>query len=212
MQGRFITFEGGEGAGKSTQIKALEAFLQANGITTLCTREPGGTPMAEALRDLVVTGSTDRWSPLEEMLIMYTARSELVRTLIRPALEKGIWVLADRFADSTTVYQGYAGGVALSRIEQLHQIVLGAFVPDLTLILDISAKSGLHRVKSRAEIVSRFEQRNADYYDKIRKGYLQIAKDQPNRCVVVDGAKPIEELSDAIAKIVQDRFRHELAQ
>ncbi|MBN4047777.1 dTMP kinase [Oceanicaulis sp. AH-315-P02] len=206
MSGRFITFEGGEGVGKSTQIKAVEKFLNSRGIATLLTREPGGTPMAEALRELVVSGDTDRWSPLEEMLIMYTARSELVRTVIKPALEKGVWVLADRFADSTTVYQGYAGGVPLKRIKLLHEIVLGSFTPNLTFIIDLCAKNGLKRVRSRAEIISRFEKHSPEFYDKVRQGYLEIAKKEPDRCHVIDGSGSISEISSYICKVMASKF------
>jgi len=144
MTGRFITFEGGEGAGKSTQIAKLQALLTAKGLRSQITREPGGTPNAEALRDLVVNGEAGRWSALEEMLIMYTARSELVRTVIKPALAAGVWVLSDRFADSTTVYQGYAGGVALEKIEKLHQIVLRFYTyPPFRQSFTTNARTGI---------------------------------------------------------------------
>jgi len=206
MTGRFITFEGGEGAGKSTQIAKLQALLTAKGLRSQITREPGGTPNAEALRDLVVNGEAGRWSALEEMLIMYTARSELVRTVIKPALAAGVWVLSDRFADSTTVYQGYAGGVALEKIEKLHQIVLGSFRPDLTLILDVPIDAGLARVKTRAEIISRFEKQQQEYYDRVRSGYLTIAKNEPERCVVIDAQGTQDKVANCIASVVTTRF------
>ncbi|MBL4596040.1 MAG: dTMP kinase [Robiginitomaculum sp.] len=206
MTGRFITFEGGEGAGKSTQIAKLQALLTAKGLRSQITREPGGTPNAEALRDLVVNGEAGRWSALEEMLIMYTARSELVRTVIKPALAAGVWVLSDRFADSTTVYQGYAGGVALEKIEKLHQIVLGSFRPDLTLILDVPIDAGLARVKTRAEIISRFEKQQQEYYDRVRSGYLTIAKNEPERCVVIDAQGTQDKVAHCIASVVTTRF------
>ncbi len=210
MSGRFITFEGGEGAGKTTQIKALTHFLSKMAKETLCTREPGGTPMAEALRDLVTLGPTGRWSALEEMLIMYTARSELVRTIIKPKLEEGVWVLSDRFADSTTVYQGFAGGVPLDRIRQLHSIVLGEFAPDLTIILDLPPDEGLRRVNSRAQTISRFEKHPAEFYQKVRNGYLQIANENPDRCAVVDAGLPIGQISEQICQLVADKFNNEL--
>jgi dTMP kinase len=206
MPGRFITFEGSEGAGKSTQIKAVEKFLNLQGIPTLLTREPGGTPMAEALRELVVCGETDRWSALEEMLIMYTARSELVRTVIKPALEKDVWVLADRFADSTTVYQGYAGGVPLERIKLLHDIVLGSFAPELTFIIDLAVEDGLRRVHSRAQTISRFEKHSQVFYDKVRQGYLEIAENEPDRCCVIDGSAAINDISSYICSVLAKKF------
>ncbi|MBL4616460.1 MAG: dTMP kinase [Robiginitomaculum sp.] len=212
MSGRFITFEGSEGAGKSTQIKVVESFLNSHGITTLLTREPGGTPMAEALRELVVSGNTDRWSPLEEMLIMYTARSELVRTVIKPALEKGVWVLADRFADSTTAYQGYAGGVPLKRIKLLHEIVLGSFAPNLTFIIDLPVEDGLLRVHSRAQTISRFEKHSQVFYNKVRQGYLEIAEDEPDRCHVIDGSEDIENISSSICNVLAKKFAFDLSQ
>ncbi|PHR60265.1 MAG: dTMP kinase [Robiginitomaculum sp.] len=211
MSGHFITFEGGEGAGKSTQIAALHDFLTSRGISVVCTREPGGTPNAELLRDLVVLGETGRWSALEEMLIMYTARSELVRTLIKPALKEGRWVLSDRFFDSTTVYQGYAGGVPLSRIRKLNEIVLGNFGPDLTLILDVPTNTGLHRVASRAETISRFEKQKVTFYEQVRDGYLQIAKENPKRCQVIDGTQSQMDVSQQIEQIVVKHFDAELA-
>ncbi|VAV88474.1 Thymidylate kinase [hydrothermal vent metagenome] len=203
MTGRFITFEGGEGAGKSTQIALLDEYLRQQGISTVLAREPGGTPNAEALRELVVSGEPGRWSALEEMLIMYAARSELVRTVIKPALKAGTWVLSDRFADSTTVYQGYAGGVSLARIAELHQIVLGSFQPDLTLLLDIPANAGLSRVQSRAQTISRFEKHQDSYYQQVRDGYLAIAKNEPERFKVIDATGTPEQVFAKITQFVE---------
>jgi len=211
MSGHFITFEGGEGAGKSTQIRELEGFLNSRNKATYCTREPGGTPMAEALRELVTSGPTGRWSALEEMLIMYTARSELVRTRIKPKLAEGTWVLSDRFADSTTVYQGFAGGVSLDRIRQLHDIVLGSFAPDLTIILDVPYQNGLRRVTKRGQTISRFEKHPEEFYKKVQSGFLQIADADPDRCVVIDGTLPIEQISKQITQLVADKFASEFS-
>jgi len=206
MRGRFITFEGGEGAGKSTQIAALEGFLLERGVEVVCTREPGGTPNAEQLRDLVVSGEPGRWSALEEMLIMYTARSELVRTRIKPALSQGKWVLSDRFADSTLAYQGYAGGVDIAMIQQLHHIVLGDFKPDLTLILDVQADAGMNRVQTRADEISRFEKHQAIFYKKVRNGYISIAKAEPDRCKVLDGNAAIAKVQRDVTAVVMAQF------
>jgi dTMP kinase len=211
MRGKFISFEGGEGAGKSTQIKALQDYIEKKGKSVVLTREPGGTPNAEQLRDLVVSGEPGRWSPLEEMLIMYTARSELVRTLIRPCLKQGKWVVTDRFADSTMVYQGYAGGVPKTRIRKLHKLILGSFQPDLTLILDVPAQSGMARVSARADEISRFEKHPPNYYEKIRKGYLKIARKNPKRCVVIDGTQSIAKVSQDIQSAVEAHFGTELS-
>jgi len=186
---KFISFEGGEGAGKTTQIKLLGDYLQAQGHEVVITREPGGTPDAEIVRDIVLNGEPGRWSATEEMLLMYTARSQLVRTIIRPALDRGAWVLSDRFADSTTVYQGYAGGVPLGKIHALHQLVLGDFNPDITFIMDIEPANGMQRVHSRAEVLNQFEKREAQFYERTREAYLAIAKAEPERCVVIKAAE-----------------------
>ncbi len=204
-KGQFISFEGGEGAGKTTQIKRLAQALKTRGLEVVTTREPGGTPNAEAVRDLVMNGDVARWSATEEMLLMYTARSELVRTVIKPALRRGAWVLSDRFADSTTVYQGYAGGVPVASVLALHKLVLGDFQPDLTLIFDIDPKLGLSRVARRAEVSNRFEEQDLAYYDKLRRGYLEIARQHPKRCAVLDAAQSADDLFQHIVKTINAR-------
>ena len=203
---KFISFEGGEGAGKTTQIKLLGAALQAAGHEVVITREPGGTDDAEAVRDLVLGGEPGRWSAKEEMLLMYTARSQLVRTIIRPALERGAWVLSDRFADSTLVYQGYAGGVDPDEVRKLHHLVLGRFNPDITFIMDIDPDSGMQRVHARAEALNQFEKRKSDFYEMTRNAYLDIAKAEPNRCAVIDAAQDATKVSGDIVLVIQDRL------
>ena len=149
-RGRFITFEGGEGAGKSTQVQRLAARLKAGGGEVVTTREPGGSPGAESIRDLVLKGSADRWSPVTETLLMYAARRDHVERVIRPALERGAWVICDRFADSTRAYQGAAGGVDAKFISALETYVLETTRPDLTLVFDLPAEVGLQRAHARA--------------------------------------------------------------
>ncbi|WP_417476122.1 dTMP kinase [Maricaulis sp.] len=187
MRGRFITLEGGEGAGKTTLIQALAEKLRGRGLDVVVTREPGGTPGAEALREILLTGATDRWSPMTEALLMYAARVDHVERLIAPALQRGAWVLSDRFADSTTAYQGAAGGVPIERIKALHQAALGNFKPDLTLILDVNPTTGIERTIARGEDATRFERFDPGFHGRLRRAFLDIADDEPDRCIVVDG-------------------------
>ena len=189
MRGRFITLEGGEGAGKTTLIQALAEKLRGRGLDVVVTREPGGTPGAEALREILLTGATDRWSPMTEALLMYAARVDHVERLIAPALQRGAWVLSDRFADSTTAYQGAAGGVPIERIKALHLAALGNFKPDLTLILDVNPTVGIERTIARGEDATRFERFDPGFHGRLRQAFLDIADDEPDRCVVIDGGE-----------------------
>ncbi len=202
---QFISFEGGEGAGKSTQIKRLGARLRTLGHEVVMAREPGGTPDAEALRALVLGGAPGRWSPREEMLLMYAARSQLVRTVIKPALARGAWVLCDRFADSTLVYQGVAGGVPVSDVRALHRLVLGDFNPGMTFILDVEPGQGMQRVHSRAERLNQFEQREAQFYQDAREAYLRLAQEEPERCVVINADKAPDAVEAQILKAIKAR-------
>ena len=170
----------------------------------LTVREPGGTAEAEALRELVLGGEPGRWSAREEMLLMYAARAHLVRTLIAPALARGTWVLSDRFADSTLVYQGLAGGVPEQDIRQLHHLVLGDFNPDLTLILDIEPASGMTRVRSRAEALNQFERRQQAFYDDARAAYLHLASEEPQRCKVINAGQKPDEVFAQILNVVHE--------
>lgn len=187
--GRFLSFEGGEGAGKSTQAQILAGRLRALGATVVVTREPGGVPQGEALRELLLSGERDRWSPMSEALMMYAARVEHWRLLIEPALRRGEWVITDRFADSSMAYQGYAGALGPQTIAQLHRLTLGDVQPDLTIVLDMAADAGLARAAGRVaaagETATRFEKKDASYHDKIAAAFREIAEANPGRCVVV---------------------------
>ena len=187
-RGRLITVEGGEGAGKSTQVDLLLAALGQAGIAATRTREPGGSEGAEAIRRLLLDGATERWDAVGEALLLYAARRDHVVRLIRPALERGVWVVCDRFADSTLAYQGYGRGLPLADLLALHNFALGDFAPDLTLILDLPVAEGLARAGRRSGNADRFERLDAAFHERLRQGFLQIAADNPERCVVIDAA------------------------
>ncbi len=203
--GRLITFEGGEGAGKTTQIERLAADLRRAGIDVVTTREPGGTPGAEAIRQLLVTGATERWSPLTETLLHLAARHDHVTRRIAPALAAGRWVVCDRFADSTRVYQGLAGAVGLDVVDRLHQIVLGDLEPDLTVILDLPADQGLARRQASAG-EDRYERMGSQFHEHVRQGFLEIAQRASGRCVVIDAQAGIDEVALAVRGAVAARL------
>jgi dTMP kinase len=206
-RGRFITFEGGEGGGKSTQVRRLAEHLTAQGRTVVVTREPGGSPGAEAIRELLVTGDPERWSPLTETLLMYAARRDHIERVIEPALARGDWVVCDRFADSTRAYQGAGGGAPAALIAALEVQVLGATRPDLTLILDLPVEAGLARAAGRGESAeTRFEAKGAAFHQRLRDGFLAIAKAEPDRCVVIDAAQPLDAVTQALTAAVDARL------
>lgn len=204
-QGFFISFEGGEGAGKSTQIRRLAERLRAAGHDVVVTREPGGSPGAEAIRDLLVNGAADRWSPVTETLLMYAARRDHVERVIRPALSRGAIVLCDRFADSTRAYQGAGGDAPASLIASLEDHVLGGTVPDLTLILDLPPDIGLQRAEVRGG-AARFESKGLSFHERLRAGYLEIARREPERCVVIEANAEIDAVTAAISDAVDQRL------
>jgi len=207
-QGKFITLEGGEGAGKSTQITRLAERLIACGIDVVTTREPGGSPGAEKIRKLLVTGEPGRWSPLTEALLNYAARNDHLNKRIRPALDEGAWVISDRFADSTRAYQGSAESIPADAIEALDAMVVGSTQPDLTLILDLPVEVGLSRATHGADgDENRFERKGKAFHEHLRKAYLEIAKAHPKRCVVIDAAGTPEDVAEAIWGAVLKRFR-----
>jgi dTMP kinase len=204
--GRFITLEGGEGAGKSTQARRLGGRLAARGRKAVVTREPGGSPGAEAIRALLVTGEADRWSPLTETLLAYAARRDHIERTIAPALAAGDWVVSDRFADSTRAYQGAGGGASSSLIQALERYVLGETRPDLTLILDLPVETGLARVASREHAETRFEAKGEAFHQRLRDCFLAIARVERDRCVVIDAAQSVEDVEAAIWAAVESRL------
>ncbi len=205
-RGFFITFEGGEGAGKSTQVRRLAERLTAAGREVATTREPGGSGGAEAIRALLVEGAADRWSPLSETLLLYAARADHLKRLIRPALARGAVVICDRFADSTRAYQGAGGGVAADFIGALEAEVLGETRPDLTLILDLPAERGLARAAGRGGAEARFESKGLAFHQRLRDGFLLLARAEPERCVVIDADGPMDAVAAAIAAVVSLRL------
>ncbi|HEY5071875.1 MAG TPA: dTMP kinase [Caulobacteraceae bacterium] len=197
-RGRLISFEGGEGTGKSTQAARLAKRLSDVGCEVVSTREPGGSPGAEAIRDMLVRGEPDRWSPTSEALLLYAARSDHIERLIAPALERGAIVVCDRFADSTRAYQGAAASGPVGLIETLETFVLGEIRPDITFILDLAAGTGLRRAAARKNAETRFEAKGADFHRKLREAFLAIAAAQPERCVVIDASRSLSEVEAAI--------------
>ncbi|MBT3904966.1 MAG: dTMP kinase [Rhodospirillaceae bacterium] len=204
--GKFITFEGGEGAGKSTQVRLLAESLRQSGISVTETREPGGSPGAEAIRELLVTGGTDRWSGAAEALLNYAARRDHMERTILPALEQGAWVICDRFADSTMAYQGYGHQLGADWVTELHQTVMADFKPDLTLVFDIAPEQGLKRANSRSDTEDRYERMDAEFHDRLRDGFLKIAAAEPERCAVLDASGSVEDIQAEIFLIVRDRL------
>ncbi len=202
----FITFEGGEGAGKSTQILLLAEHLRARGVDVLTTREPGGSPGAEMIRKLLVEGVADAWDGTTEALLMFAARRDhLVRT-IQPALRRGQWVISDRFADSTRAYQGHGHGFDLGQIEALYRLAVGDFQPNLTIILDLPVETGLARAASRRGVETRYEALGIAFHRRVRDGFRQIAAAEPGRCVLVDADAPVETVRDRITQVVAARL------
>lgn len=205
-RGRFISFEGGEGAGKSTQIARLADRLGASGISVLRTREPGGTEGADAIRALLVTGSADRWDPVSEVLLHNAARRDHVERLIKPALARGDWVLTDRFADSTMAYQGYGSGLDIELIEAIQRAALGDFHTDMTIIMDFDPADGLARARGRDPDPSRYEALDLAFHERLREGFLTIAEAEPDRCVVLDARGTVDEVADAVWQAVVDKL------
>ena len=209
MAGLFITFEGGEGAGKTSQINALAQALTQAGHKVVTTREPGGTPESEKVRDLLVQRDGGNWTPMAEILLFFSARVMLVEKIIGPALEEGKIVICDRFTDSTRAYQGYGHDFDLSVIEDLKETALNGLEPDLTFILDIDPEAGLERSGRRlaAEALNvkqkedRFENMDVAFHNRLRDGFIQIAKDNPERCHVIDATQDIDSVAQQISQI-----------
>lgn len=201
----FITFEGGEGAGKTTQIEKLKQKLQRAHRKVIATREPGGCPSAEMIRDLLVTGKTDKWEPMTELMLLFAARYEHFQKLIKPALESGKIVICDRFVDSTMAYQGYAMGLGQEKVQQLKDFVLGDFKPDLTFIFDIDPKLGLSRTQGRVHDENRYESMDFSFHEKIRAAFLDIAAKNKDRCVVLDASQNIDKIHEVIVSHINEK-------
>jgi dTMP kinase len=204
---RFITLEGGEGAGKSTHARALSQALTERGISTIVTREPGGSPGAEVIRKLLVEGEPGRWTPEVETLLMFTARADHIARTIRPALESGAWVICDRFTDSTYAYQGAGRGVDAEFIRRIERASVGDFRPDLTLILDLPVEEGFSRIGDRAHAENRFEKFDHGFHERLRRYFCELAEREPERCVLVDSRGAAEEVSQQIWRAVATRFK-----
>lgn len=201
--GYFITFEGGEGSGKSTQARALAEHLGAGGDDVVLTREPGGSPGAEAIRTLLVTGDPERWSPLAETLLFSAARDQHLRATIIPALSRGAVVICDRFADSTRAYQGAGGQVDTRLLDALEAAVVGNTRPDLTFFLDLDPGLGLTRAQGRGEGEDRFERKNLSFHIALRAAFLAIARSEPGRCHVIDAARDTQTIGAEISAIAR---------
>jgi dTMP kinase len=206
--GKFITFEGGEGTGKSTQARLLQASLVKRGTGVVLTREPGGAPGAELIRKLLVEGEAARWDAMSEALLLFAARRVHLRETIIPALRRGEWVICDRFTDSTFAYQGEAGGLGRAVIARLAAIALDADspAPDLTLVLDIPAALGLARATLRGSAENRFESLGMAFHERLRESFLQIAEREPLRCALIDAAPAPEHVASAVWTVVSSRL------
>ena len=196
-KGRFITLEGGEGVGKTTNLLFLDQLLTAQGISVVKTREPGGTVLAEKIRQLLLETHDEAVDSMTELLMMFAARAQHIRHVIKPALVQGDWVLCDRFTDATYAYQGGGRGMAMDKIAWLERAVQGDLKPDLTLLLDAPVQIGMVRAKGRGEL-DRFEQERYDFFEKVRQAYLNLAQQQPERFAVIDASQPLDEVQRAI--------------
>src|SRR4051812_19066114 len=207
-RGRFITFEGGEGSGKSTQIKTLSERLKAAKLRAIVTREPGGSPGAEIVRHLVLSGVGKLLGAEAETLLFAAARDDHVRTVIQPALKQGIWVLCDRFTDSTRAYQGRLGKVAPAILNAMERVTIGDLKPDLTIILDVPVEVGMQRAAKRrgTDEPDRFEAEDLEFHQELRDAYRQIAAAEPQRCVLIDAAADSSTVAANIWAALRDRF------
>lgn len=204
-RGRFITLEGGDGGGKSTQVFRLADRLRRTGLQVVATREPGGAEGAEIIRKLLVSGDPGRWDAMTELLLHFAARRDHLRRTIWPAIERGHWVVSDRFADSTMAYQGYGHGLGREVVEAVYKLVVGDFKPDLTLILDLPVAEGLDRAGTRGG-ETRYERMPQDFHERLRQGFLEIARREPQRCLVIDASRPMDDVTEAVAAAVRSRL------
>lgn len=205
-RGRFITLEGGEGAGKSTQTRRLQERLKSDGLDVVVTREPGGSEGAEEVRNLLVSGSVDRWDAVSEAMLHFVARRDHLLRLIEPALAKGMWVISDRFTDSTIAYQGYGQGGDLKVLDAVRRIAIGDFAPDMTLLLDLAPEGGLARAASRDNETSRYDRMGLAMHERLRVGFLALAAAEPERIAVVDASSAEDDVADRIWSLVRERY------
>ncbi len=208
-RGRFITLEGGEGAGKSVQARALKQRLEALGLNVVLTREPGGSPHAEALREIILSGAAARFGAAGEALLFSAARIDHIDTTIRPALKRGDWVVCDRFADSTRAYQGAAGKLDPAFVANLERVAVGKDKPDLTLILDLPPEQGLARATKRrgmSDEADRFESEGLAFHSTLREAFLSIARAEPERCAVIDASADEEAVAAQIWSVVREKL------
>ncbi|MDO8606304.1 MAG: dTMP kinase [Phaeospirillum sp.] len=205
-RGRFITFEGGEGAGKSTQLRLLADGLREEGLMVITTREPGGSPGAEAIRTLLVSGEVERWDGVTEALLHFAARRDHLIKTVWPALERGAWVICDRFADSTVAYQGFGHGLDPEVIATLYRVSVGHFSPDLTLVLDLPVEKGLERAGNRGGAEDRYERMGLGFHQRLRQGFLGIAASNPIRCAVIDATRSPDQVYRDVMETVRARL------
>lgn len=206
-----IVIDGVDGSGKGVQTRRLlQSFLDAD-LPAILTREPGGSPAAEDIRELLVTGEPEKWDSMTELLLMYAARRAHLRDTIWPALEAGQWVISDRYADSSRAFQGMAGNLGLETVERIHRICVGEFEPALVLILDLPEDAALKRAEARGGNENRFEKKGAEYHRRVRDAFLQIAQRDPSRYRVIDGSRSIDEVNQAIIDQVNRHFDLQLA-
>lgn len=213
-KGVFITLEGGEGTGKSTQVKMLGAALSAAGVGAVLTREPGGTDQAERIRNLLIQRDAGNFDPLTEAMLMMSARREHLVNKIWPSMKQGKWVVSDRFADSTRAFQGYGMGLDQGLIDRIYEMIAGEFQPDLTFVFDIDAEKGLSRSLKQLAITSdvnestedRYERMGLPFHNRLRQGFLDIAKRFPDRCVIIDASQDIATIHGQILKIIETRL------
>lgn len=213
-KGVFITLEGGEGTGKSTQVKMLGAALSAAGVDAVLTREPGGTDQAERIRNLLIQRDAGNFDPLTEAMLMMSARREHLVNKIWPSMKQGKWVVSDRFADSTRAFQGYGMGLDQGLIDRIYEMIAGEFQPDLTFVFDIDAEKGLNRSLKQLAVTAdinestedRYERMGVPFHNRLRQGFLDIAKRFPDRCVIIDASQDIATIHGQILKIIETRL------
>ena len=201
---KFITVEGGEGVGKTTQLKVIQTCLEAAGMSVCMTREPGGTPLGERLRDTLLAPEPSLTpTPMAELLLMFAARAQHVTTIIEPALQRGEWVLCDRFSDASFAYQGYGRGLPVATVEMLERLTHPALTPDLTILLDVDPKVGLERARERGDL-DRFEVEASAFFKRVREGYLLRARHEPERWRIIDAGRSLPEVEAQIRGVLTD--------